>query len=59
MRARRHLLARAHQQDVPDTAAKLKVAGSIEALHLKELFPLLSSTGLPSRGFANCPSGNG
>ena len=36
-------------EDVSDTGAKLTVNGSIEGLHLKEFFLLLSSTGLAYR----------
>ena len=33
-------------EDVSETGAKLTVEGSVEGLHLKEFFLLLSSTGL-------------
>ncbi len=36
-------------EDVSETGAKLTVAGSVEGLHLKEFFLLLSSTGLAYR----------
>ena len=36
-------------EDVSDTGAKLTVQGSVEGLHLKEFFLLLSSTGLAYR----------
>ena len=36
-------------EDVSETGAKLTVEGSIEGLHLKEFFLLLSSTGLAYR----------
>ena len=36
-------------EDASDTGAKLTVDGSIEGLHLKEFFLLLSSTGLAYR----------
>jgi hypothetical protein len=36
-------------EDVSATGAKLAVAGSVEGLHLKEFFLLLSSTGLAYR----------
>ena len=36
-------------EDVSDTGAKLTVEGSIESLHLKEFFLVLSSTGLAYR----------
>jgi hypothetical protein len=36
-------------EDVSETAAKLTVDGSVEGLHLKEFFLLLSSTGLAYR----------
>jgi hypothetical protein len=35
--------------DVSETGAKLTVGGSVEGLHLKEFFLLLSSTGLAYR----------
>jgi hypothetical protein len=35
--------------DISETGAKLTVEGSIEGLHLKEFFLLLSSTGLAYR----------
>ena len=35
--------------DVSETGAKLTVEGSVESLHLKEFFLLLSSTGLAYR----------
>ena len=35
--------------DVSETGAKLSVEGSVEGLHLKEFFLLLSSTGLAYR----------
>ena len=34
-------------EDVSETGAKLTVEGSVEGLHLKEFFLLLSSTGSP------------
>src|ERR1700743_2843688 len=36
-------------EDVSETGAKLTVDGSVEGLHLKEFFLLLSSTGLDYR----------
>src|ERR1700757_5534157 len=36
-------------EDVSETGAKLTVEGSVEGLHLKEFFLLLSSTRLPYR----------
>jgi hypothetical protein len=36
-------------EDVSETGAKLTVDGSVEGLHLKEFFLLLSSTGLAYR----------
>ena len=36
-------------EDVSETGAKLTVEGSVEELHLKEFFLLLSSTGLAYR----------
>jgi hypothetical protein len=36
-------------EDVSDGGAKLTIEGSIESLHLKEFFLLLSSTGLAYR----------
>ena len=36
-------------EDVSNTGAKLTVDGSVEGLHLKEFFLLLSSTGLAYR----------
>ena len=36
-------------EDVSETGAKLTVEGSVEVLHLKEFFLLLSSTGLAYR----------
>lgn len=36
-------------EDVSETGAKLTVGGSVEGLHLKEFFLLLSSTGLAYR----------
>jgi hypothetical protein len=36
-------------EDVSETGAKLTVQGSVEGLHLKEFFLLLSSTGLAYR----------
>jgi len=36
-------------EDVSETGSKLTVEGSIEGLHLKEFFLLLSSTGLAYR----------
>jgi len=36
-------------EDVSENGAKLTVEGSVEGLHLKEFFLLLSSTGLASR----------
>jgi hypothetical protein len=36
-------------EDVSDTGAKLNVEGSLDGLHLKEFFLLLSSTGLAYR----------
>src|SRR5450631_1726203 len=36
-------------EDVSETGAKLSVDGSVEGLHLKEFFLLLSSTGLAYR----------
>ena len=36
-------------EDISETGAKLTVAGSVEGLHLKEFFLLLSSTGLAYR----------
>jgi PilZ domain len=36
-------------EDISETGAKLTVEGSIEGLHLKEFFLLLSSTGLAYR----------
>src|SRR4030081_3723090 len=36
-------------EDVAETGAKLSVEGSVEGLHLKEFFLLLSSTGLAYR----------
>jgi len=36
-------------EDVSDAGAKLTVEGSVEGLHLKEFFLLLSSTGLAYR----------
>src|SRR3954464_5582559 len=36
-------------QDVSETGAKLTAEGSVEGLHLKEFFLLLSSTGLAYR----------
>ena len=35
--------------DISETGAKLSVEGSVEGLHLKEFFLLLSSTGLAYR----------
>jgi len=46
---RRHLAARLLMEDVSETGAKLTVEGSVEGLHLKEFFLLLSSTGLAYR----------
>ena len=42
---RRHCI----MEDVSETGAKLTVQGSMEGLHLKEFFLLLSSTGLAYR----------
>ncbi len=36
-------------EDVSETGARLTITGSIEGLHLKEFFLLLSSTGLAYR----------
>jgi len=36
-------------EDVSDTGAKLTIEGSVEGLHLKEFFLVLSSTGLAYR----------
>src|SRR5476649_749381 len=36
-------------EDISETGAKLVVEGSVEGLHLKEFFLLLSSTGLAYR----------
>ena len=36
-------------EDISETGAKLSVDGSVEGLHLKEFFLLLSSTGLAYR----------
>ena len=36
-------------EDISETGAKLTVEGSVERLHLKEFFLLLSSTGLAYR----------
>src|ERR1700749_1732473 len=36
-------------EDISETGAKLTVEGSVEGLHLKEFFLLLSSTGLSYR----------
>ena len=36
-------------EDISDTGAKLTVEGALDGLHLKELFLLLSSTGLAYR----------
>src|SRR3979409_563264 len=36
-------------EDISETGAKLTVDGSVEGLHLKEFFLLLSSTGLAYR----------
>jgi len=36
-------------EDVSETGAKLSIEGSVEGLHLKEFFLLLSSTGLAYR----------
>ena len=36
-------------EDVSQTGAKLSIEGSVEGLHLKEFFLLLSSTGLAFR----------
>ena len=36
-------------EDVSETGAKLTISGSVEGLHLKEFFLLLSSTGLAYR----------
>jgi hypothetical protein len=36
-------------EDVSDSGAKLTIEGSVEGLHLKEFFLLLSSTGLAYR----------
>ena len=36
-------------EDISETGAKLTIAGSVEGLHLKEFFLLLSSTGLAYR----------
>ncbi|WP_431205904.1 PilZ domain-containing protein [Bradyrhizobium betae] len=36
-------------EDVSETGAKLTIDGSVEGLHLKEFFLLLSSTGLAYR----------
>ncbi|MDA9442120.1 pilus assembly protein PilZ [Bradyrhizobium sp. CCBAU 51745] len=36
-------------EDVSDSGAKLTIDGSVEGLHLKEFFLLLSSTGLAYR----------
>lgn len=36
-------------EDVSDAGAKLTIEGSVEGLHLKEFFLLLSSTGLAYR----------
>jgi hypothetical protein len=36
-------------EDVSETGAKISVVGSVEGLHLKEFFLLLSSTGLAYR----------
>src|SRR5882672_8086885 len=41
-------------EDVSETGAKLTVEGSVEGLHLKEFFLLLSSTGWPTAA-ASCP----
>ena len=40
-------------EDVSETGAKLTVEGSVEGLHLKEFFLLLSSPGSPIAA-ANC-----
>jgi hypothetical protein len=39
----------AHMMAIDGTGAKLTVEGSVEGLHLKEFFLLLSSTGLAYR----------
>jgi hypothetical protein len=36
-------------EDISETGAKLTISGSVEGLHLKEFFLLLSSTGLAYR----------
>src|SRR3981189_2928233 len=36
-------------EDISETGAKLSIEGSVEGLHLKEFFLLLSSTGLAYR----------
>ncbi len=36
-------------EDISETGAKLTIEGSVEGLHLKEFFLLLSSTGLAYR----------
>jgi PilZ domain-containing protein len=41
-------------EDVSETGAKLTVSGSVEGLHLKEFFLLLSSTGLADRRCELC-----
>jgi PilZ domain len=41
-------------EDVSETGAKLTVEGSVEGLHLKEFFLLLSSTGLAYRRCELC-----
>ena len=38
-----------NMEDVSETGAKLTIEGSVEGLHLKEFFLLLSSTGLAYR----------
>ena len=38
-----------NMEDISETGAKLSVEGSVEGLHLKEFFLLLSSTGLAYR----------
>ena len=40
-------------EDVSETGAKLTVEGSVEGLHLKEFFLLLSSTGLAYRRYGD------
>jgi hypothetical protein len=45
---RRHL-ADCTMEDVSESGAKLTIDGSVEGLHLKEFFLLLSSTGLAYR----------